>query len=184
MGPRDSNKTGENLVDAFHQLDLILLTPRSIHTYICPRTGKGATLDLVIGNGFYAGCNINTGPHLSSDHLPLIVELGNKPDFSHENKVPRSRIKKEGLEKYVKENKSIQIERNGEIGAKKDSLKTQILDTATKCFKKSNGKPPRKPLNPWWNESCQEAIEEKTRLGMNGVDTLAQKKGDLQQKGS
>lgn len=74
---KQSNVTGKNLFELINQNNIILLTPKGQITRIDPKTSQETTLDLVIGSPSITHLKIIAGPHLNSDHLPIIIKDDN-----------------------------------------------------------------------------------------------------------
>lgn len=70
------NRSGSSLADFLAgSASFSLLTPPGLHTRIDPATGRASTLDLCLGSGPLFLANITTGPYMSSDHLPIILDF-------------------------------------------------------------------------------------------------------------
>ena len=161
--PGGGNKAGENLVTALITSDMLLLTPPGLKTYTCPKTGKEGTLDLILGNGVYSDGVISTGPYMGSDHLPVMIELGNPPEFTQEIKAPRWKITEAKLHIFTDKSKNITVKGSTNTADKVKEFTNNMNETAGSAFKKTSGLPPRKQLNTWWDENCETATYEKNQ---------------------
>ena len=111
------------------------------------------------------------GDRGNSDHFPIIIEIGQKPDqndhsykentndseYNYKN-LDKTRLKKELGKidwKYIKDQTEID-KLDSEIN--KHLIRT--LDTVCKK-KKTNNHNRKKIQTPWWNEECQKAINKK-----------------------
>lgn len=80
---RTANKTGINLYNFITQNNLMLITPPGLITRIDPKTGKGSTIDLVIGSPELSHLEIKTNTKSGSDHLPIILNDDNQITETH-----------------------------------------------------------------------------------------------------
>jgi len=95
------NKTGKSLLKVIAENNIMLLTPPGQITRIDPRTAKESTLDLVLASPTLSHLEIDTGPNIGSDHLPVIVRdntIQKTPQLNEK----RWKFNNEGREKYKK----------------------------------------------------------------------------------
>nr|XP_027230908.1 uncharacterized protein LOC113822577 [Penaeus vannamei] len=71
------NNTGKSIFEFINQNNIILLTPPGLVTRIDPKTAKGTRIDLVLASPILSHLEIETGPNLGSDHLPVIINDNN-----------------------------------------------------------------------------------------------------------
>ena len=125
------------------------------------------------------------GDRGNSDHLPIIIEIGQKPDktdnsykenskeseYNYKN-LDKTRLKRE-LEKidwkYIKNQTEIDILDN--------ELNKILINTLDKVCKKkkTNNHNKKKLQTPWWNETCQIAINKKNKQARHYKKTKQKK---------
>ncbi|XP_063615580.1 uncharacterized protein LOC134788675 [Penaeus indicus] len=69
-----ANKTGKSIFEIINQNNIIILTPPGLTTRIDPQSAKETTIDLVLATPSLTHLEIETGPNLGSDHLPIIIK--------------------------------------------------------------------------------------------------------------
>ena len=70
------NRSGRALSDFLVDSALFsLITPPGLPTRIDPASGNPSTLDLCLGNGPLLHATVTTGPHMGSDHLPVVISF-------------------------------------------------------------------------------------------------------------
>lgn len=74
INEKTTNTTGINLFNLINQNNLILLTPKGQITRIDPKTGKGSSINLVIGSPELSHLEVKTDINGRSDHLPIIIK--------------------------------------------------------------------------------------------------------------
>jgi hypothetical protein len=76
-----ANKAGRSIMDALlQQQNACLITPPDFGTRVDPATGKESTIDLVFTSPLLAAnSTIKKGPHLGSDHIPILINLNAQP---------------------------------------------------------------------------------------------------------
>ncbi|KAI9565064.1 hypothetical protein GHT06_008812 [Daphnia sinensis] len=165
-----SNKIGREISSFLTNSDnLTLLTPKNFPTRIDPVTRKKSTLDLTIMSSQLAhSTSIKLGPHLGSDHLPIIFKLQTKEKIIKQKIQPKWKYKEkewpkwnESITRKLSEKKFIESENPQEAfnifheSVLESSKETFILNTEVRCSKNIN--------KPWWNEECSKKIAEYRR---------------------
>jgi len=74
LSQNHTNKTGKSLFEVITENNIMLLTPPGQITRIDPKNAKGSTLDLILASPTLSHLEIETGPNIGSDHLPIIVK--------------------------------------------------------------------------------------------------------------
>lgn len=104
-----NNVTGKSLVKLINQNNIILLTPKGQITRVDPITNKESTLDLVLGSPTINHFEITTGPHLASDHLPIIIKEDNY-QINSINLERKWNFTEEGWQRYISELNKINVD--------------------------------------------------------------------------
>ncbi|KZR96595.1 Uncharacterized protein APZ42_008980, partial [Daphnia magna] len=160
------NKAGRSIYEALIQVqNACLITPKDLRTRVDPSTGKQSTIDLTfVSPRLAATATVRKGPHLGSDHFPLITTLNATP-----NKIsgrPSTWIlndKKWGtwnqcIESYLG-SKNFAHTMNPEMAMQ---IFSDALEKANEeNFKKSRseGTTNQEPRRPWWNEDCANLVK-------------------------
>ncbi|XP_042875057.1 uncharacterized protein LOC122255192 [Penaeus japonicus] len=153
-----ANRTGKNIFELINQKNLILLTPPGQTTKIDPRNGKETTIDLIIGTPNLSHLEINSGPNLTSDHLPIIIKDNIKP-ITNQKKEKKWIFKEERWKDYKKDLKAKDVTTIKSIEELTDLLRT----TGQTYFKFNNENRIDKPNKPWWNNKCKEIIKKRNK---------------------
>ncbi|XP_063608750.1 uncharacterized protein LOC134782964 [Penaeus indicus] len=153
-----TNTTGINLFNYITQNNLMLLTPTGLITRIDPKTGKGTTIDLVIGSPELSHLEIKTLSNYGSDHLPIVIKDCTNKNESHITE-KKWDFNKEGWRFFKEEIEKKDLK---DMNSIKDILEL-IKNTGKKYFIFDNKSNKNKPSKPWWNKKCKEIIKQRNK---------------------
>ena len=160
------NPTGLALFDFLTSSDLLLLlNPPNFPTRVDPASGSTSNLDLFIATCPFQSFSISLAPDLGSDHLPVLLSsctrtyprLSFRPRWNFHN-VPDAR-----WDAWAAELAASTIARADTATAAYISFETVVINTSKKYFPLRSSATPRRPGNPWWNASCQLAVNNRRR---------------------
>jgi ribonuclease HI len=166
-----ANKAGRSIMDALlQQQNACLITPPDLGTRVDPATGKESTIDLVFTSPSLASnSTITKGPHLGSDHIPILIYLNAQPVRSSGR--PTTWILNDkkwaswnsSLDSYLAEENFLQIV-DPEVAA--ESFTRGLERANQKHFKKPNPERSRQeePRRPWWDDRCADAVKNARKL--------------------
>jgi len=153
-----TNKTGKSLFEVITENNIMLLTPPGQITRIDPKNAKGSTLDLILASPTLSHLEVETGPNIGSDHLPIIVK-DKTIQKSPQSKEKKWKFNNEGWIKYQKKLNNTDTIRINSL----NELKNLIKNTGKKYFKFEEYDNKSKYHKPWWNEKCKQIIKKRNK---------------------
>ena len=158
------NQAGKSLQEAIgNNPQISMLNPKNFPTRIDPSTGKGSNLDIFLVTSDYLQYSLNLGEDLGSDHVPVILSHQSCKS-PHLYFRPRWRIYDDKWNSWKENISNIEVPRST-VEETHRSLTEAIIKTSREIFKLTDNCRPVKPGKPWWNNDCEEAVEERRRLG-------------------
>ena len=151
----ETNQSGKTIFQFLNDNpDFSLLTPRGLVTRTDPRTGKGSTIDLVMGTQLFHKSQVSTLEEINSDHLPIWIE----PEvIIHQEMYRRARWKMEsrGLTDFQRT-----LGSKGEARDFKEIIE-QMQEAAEQTLQKTKDTKKVKSRKPWWDQEIEDIIKEK-----------------------
>lgn len=153
-----TNITGINLFNLINQNNILMLTPKGQITRIDPKTGKGSTIDLVLGTPELSQLEVEAKIYGGSDHLPIIIR-----DINHNRetivKEEKWKFNEEGWIKFKEEIQKIDVDNIKSL----NEITEIIKNIGMKHFRLNNDNSKNKPTKPWWNKKCKEVIKQRNK---------------------
>ena len=146
----EEEKTGGDLVAALFNSNSTLLTTPNLKTWL-PQDGQGQIRPRTRQRLLQLQ-HLNS-PFLEIDYPPVITEINTTHDTRKSEEHHDGKSRKKTFRHTRKRSKCTKMagEDMADTATRIDHITSQTYETAAECFKKWNGKPPRKPLNLWWN---------------------------------
>lgn len=158
------NSTGKSLFNCLISSPTFsLLNTPGVHTRFNSFSGNSSTLDLCLGSGFFQNSNIEIGPYMGSDHLPLLLNCSNIPPVMPNSTRPRWKFSPEKWPPFMHSLKQMPPPTSSILDDKINTFSDTLLDCGKKHFHFSSGTFGFKPSCPWWNNVCSDAIKKKRR---------------------
>ena len=165
LGRAASNSSGLSLhhsLLSFSTLSLSILSPPGLGSRIDPVTGAASTLDLCLGNGFFDRASVSLGPHMGSDHLPLLISFPSLPSIPSCPPRPRWRLVPGGWSSF---SSSLATQPPPPLLTPADSVSsftTALTTAASPSFPLVSRATPA-PRCPWWTAECAAVVRAKRR---------------------
>ena len=141
------------------QLDLTLITPPDLATYVNPYNGQTSTIDLQFCSPHFTGmADILKMGDLGSDHNPILTSVAIRPDIQVREKRPKWVFDEnkwgDWLDKLDEEPRPTQIP---PLDEEIKEFIRPLIDAGGEIFKKSSPRVVEKYNKYWWNEDCARA---------------------------
>ncbi|XP_050691300.1 uncharacterized protein LOC126982974 [Eriocheir sinensis] len=156
------NRSGHSLVDFLAgSASFSLLTPPDLPTRIDPATARASTLDLCLGSGPLHLITVTTGPHIGSDHLPVILTFPSLHPPPQAPGRPRWSLRADNWHSFLEHLSSSPLPPNPSSDTAIEALADTLVVAGSHCFTFRSSQPPRLLRAPWWNRQCEAAVRAK-----------------------